>query len=237
MRKSGARRRVAFVSCTVSPRCGRRRVLRLVVSRSPSAPAARPDGHALRRAPQWAGMLPDALGVPQRRKPCDRCQPLPLHPGRSRKENLVDPATATVCCVDPNHLRVAPGVSIGERELQWRTTRSGGPGGQHANTADTRVEVSFDVRRSPSLTPRERALVMERIGPVVRAVASDTRSQARNRDLARARLVSRLGAALRTSRTRRPTRATRSSRESRLQTKQQRATTKALRRRPRPDDE
>ena len=77
-------------------------------------------------------------------------------------------------------------------ELEWRTTGSGGPGGQHANTSDTRVEVRFDVATSPSLGPRQRARLLERLGPVVRATASDTRSQARNRELALERLRARL---------------------------------------------
>ena len=82
-------------------------------------------------------------------------------------------------------------------ELSWRFSRSGGPGGQHANTADTRVEVRFDIAGSPSLGPRQRARLLERLGPEVRVVASDERSQARNRDLAQRRLADRLRDALR----------------------------------------
>jgi ribosome-associated protein len=134
--------------------------------------------------------------------------------------------------VDADRIRITPTVSIAAQELSWRTMRSGGPGGQHANTSETRVEVTFDVRRSLSLTAPQRSLVASRIGPVVRAVAADTRSQARNRELAQARLVSRLGAALRAERARRPTSATRSSKERRLRAKQRRGTTKQLRRRP-----
>ena len=73
-------------------------------------------------------------------------------------------------------------------EIEWQTSRSGGPGGQHANTSDTRVEVRFDVNASPSLGPRQRARLLERLGPVVRATASDSRSQARNREIALERL-------------------------------------------------
>ena len=81
-------------------------------------------------------------------------------------------------------LRITPSARIGLDELEWRVSRSGGPGGQHANTSDTRVEVSFDIAGSPSLGPRQRARLLDRLGPVVRAVAADTRSQARNREVA-----------------------------------------------------
>ena len=73
-------------------------------------------------------------------------------------------------------------------ELEWRFSASGGPGGQHANTSNTRAEVRFDVAGSPSLGPRQRARLLERLGPVVRVVADDERSQARNRQLALDRL-------------------------------------------------
>src|SRR5258705_9555761 len=102
-------------------------------------------------------------------------------------------------------LRVSRNCAIPFDELEWRFTGSGGPGGQHANTSNTRVELRFDVARSPSLGPRERQLLLERLGPVVRVVAADTRSQARNRELALERLRDRLAAALRTPRARRPT--------------------------------
>ena len=89
-------------------------------------------------------------------------------------------------------LRVTPSCVIALDELEWHTSRSGGPGGQHANTSDTRVEVRFNVADSRSLGPRQRARLLERLGPVVRATASDTRSQARNRELALERLRARL---------------------------------------------
>ncbi|MFN2624193.1 MAG: peptide chain release factor-like protein, partial [Chthoniobacterales bacterium] len=73
-------------------------------------------------------------------------------------------------------------------ELEWRFTGSGGPGGQHANTANTRVELVFNVGKSGALGPRQRARLLERIGPVVRVVASDRRSQSQNRQLALERL-------------------------------------------------
>ena len=115
-------------------------------------------------------------------------------------------------------------------ELQWRFSRSGGPGGQHANTADTRVEVVFDIAGSPSLGPIQRARLLERIGPELRVVAADERSQARNRALALDRLRDRLAAGLHVERPRRPTKPTRASQERRLQAKRHRSETKRLRR-------
>ncbi len=133
-------------------------------------------------------------------------------------------------------LRITPSCRIGRNELRWQATRSGGPGGQHANTSDTRVEVTFDVTASPTLGPRQRARILERIGPVVRVTASDTRSQARNRDLATERLRERLAAALRIDKPRRPTRATRGSQRRRVEQKRRRGDTKRNRGRPDPDD-
>lgn len=135
----------------------------------------------------------------------------------------------------PDELRVSSSCSIPLAELSWRFSRSGGPGGQHANTADTRAEVRFDIAASPSLGPRQRARLLERLGPEVRAVASDERSQARNRALALERLAERLAGALRVTAARRPTRPTRAGVERRLGTKRRQADRKALRRRPEPD--
>lgn len=114
-------------------------------------------------------------------------------------------------------------------ELHWRFTGSGGPGGQHANTSNTKVEVRFDIARSPSLGPRQRARMVARLGPVVRVVASDERSQARNRELALERLRRRLADALRVERTRQPTGPTPGSQERRLRAKRTRAEQKRLR--------
>src|SRR6478736_1565531 len=119
-------------------------------------------------------------------------------------------------------LRVSSTCRIPLSELTWRVTRSGGPGGQHANTSDTRVEVSFDVERSPSLGPRQRERLRTRLGPVVRAVAADTRSQARNRELALERLADRLAAALSVQAPRRPTRPSTSARRERVEAKRRR---------------
>ena len=120
-------------------------------------------------------------------------------------------------------------------ELEWRFTASGGPGGQHANKANTRAEVRFDVANSPSLGPRQRARLLERVGPAVRVVASDERSQARNRDLALERLAARLAAGLRIDTVRVPTRPRRSAAVDRLADKRRRSETKRLRARPTDD--
>ena len=133
---------------------------------------------------------------------------------------------------EPGRLRVSSSLTIPLTELSWRFSRSGGPGGQHANTADTRVEVRFDIAGSPSLGPRQRARLLERLGPEVRVVASDERSQARNRDLAQRRLADRLRTALHLDAPRRPTKPTRASVQRRLKDKRRQADRKADRRRP-----
>lgn len=132
-------------------------------------------------------------------------------------------------------LRVTRTCVIPLDELEWRFSASGGPGGQHANTSNTRAEVRFDVRASPSLGPRQRARLLERLGPVVRVVASDERSQTRNRQLAIDRLRSRLAEGLRVAKPRRPTAPSKAARERRLSAKHRRADVK--RRRARPDAE
>jgi len=134
-------------------------------------------------------------------------------------------------------LRVTPSCSIPLDELEWRTSRSGGPGGQHANTSDTRVEVAFSIADSPSLGPRQRARLLERLGPVARATAADTRSQARNRELALERLRGRLAEGLRVQRPRRPTAPTEAARRRRLEAKRRRSARKRERRPPNPDVE
>ncbi len=126
--------------------------------------------------------------------------------------------------------------SIALDELDWRFSASGGPGGQHANTANTRVELRFDAASSPSLGPRQRERIVERLGPVVRVVASDRRSQARNRELALERLRTRLAAALRRDAPRVPTRPTARARAERVESKRRRGDVKRGRRRPGPED-
>jgi len=133
-------------------------------------------------------------------------------------------------------LRVTPSCQIDMHELEWRTSRSGGPGGQHANTSDTRVEVRFDVTGSASLGPRQRARLLERLGPVVRATASDSRSQARNRELALERLRSRLADGLHVEHVRRATRPSKAAKRRRLESKRHRSEVKRARGRPAPDE-
>lgn len=132
---------------------------------------------------------------------------------------------------------VAPGIRIPDRELTWRFSASGGPGGQHVNTSNTRAEVIFDVAASPSLPDWARDRMLARLGPVVSVAASDRRSQARNRDLAARRLADKLAGALVEETPRRPTRPTRASQRRRLDDKRRRGDVKRSRRSgPPPDD-
>lgn len=117
-------------------------------------------------------------------------------------------------------------------EVVVRASRSSGPGGQHANVTASRIEVSFDAAGSPSLSEEQRRRILSRAGPVVRAVAQDARSQARNRELALERLEDRLARALAVRRPRTATRPTRASRERRLAAKRRQSDRKAQRRRP-----
>ena len=118
------------------------------------------------------------------------------------------------------------------RELELRTSRSSGPGGQHAQKSETRVEAVFDVLGSTALSEAQKRRVVARAGPVLRAVAQDERSQLRNRELAVERLVAALREALRVERRRVATKPTAASRERRLDEKRRRGATKRLRRPP-----
>jgi ribosome-associated protein len=129
-------------------------------------------------------------------------------------------------------IRVTRSVVLPLSEIELRTSRSSGPGGQHAQKTETRVEALFDVEGSGALTDVQKHRVVARAGPVLRAVAQDERSQARNRELAVERLVEQLRAALRVPRKRRPTKPTRAAVERRLEEKKRRAQTKRLRRPP-----
>jgi ribosome-associated protein len=121
-------------------------------------------------------------------------------------------------------------------ELVVRASRSSGPGGQHANVTASRIEVSFDVAASASLTDEQKRRIVNRCGPVVRAVAQDARSQTRNRELALRRLEERLSRALHVARPRRATKPTKASRQRRLEAKSQRGAVKRDRRRPSGED-
>jgi ribosome-associated protein len=128
-------------------------------------------------------------------------------------------------------LRINGELAIPLAEVTLRASRSSGPGGQHANVTASRVEASFDVLASPTLSEAQRELVLARIGPRVVAVAQDERSQARNRELALTRLSARLATALAAPKRRRATRPTAASRERRLAAKR-RATERKRERRP-----
>jgi ribosome-associated protein len=123
-------------------------------------------------------------------------------------------------------------VAIPLREITLRTSRSSGPGGQHANVTASRVEASFEVAASGALSDAQKARVTARCGPVVRAVAQDARSQARNRELALERLRERIARALAVRRPRRATKPSRGAREDRLRAKRIRGEHKRGRRRP-----
>jgi len=129
-------------------------------------------------------------------------------------------------------LDIRPGVSIPLAEVELRTSRSSGPGGQHANVTASRVEATFDVNASRALTDEQRARISSRLGPRVTAAAQDTRSQHRNRELALERLAARLERALAVPRARRATKQTRASRERRLSAKRRQSDRKRERRRP-----
>jgi ribosome-associated protein len=123
-------------------------------------------------------------------------------------------------------------VSIPRDEIDFRYSRSSGPGGQHAQKSDTRVEAVFEVESSSALSDAQKRRVVTKAGPVLRAVAQDERSQWRNRELALERLANALRDALRAERPRRPTRPTKAAVERRLDEKRRRSATKRLRRPP-----
>jgi ribosome-associated protein len=126
-------------------------------------------------------------------------------------------------------IRVTRSVSLPLSEVEFRVSRSSGPGGQHAQTSETRVEARLDVEATSALTEAQKRRVIAKAGAVLTAVAQDERSQARNRELALERLVERLREALRVERRRVPTTPTAAARERRLARKRQRSRTKRLR--------
>src|SRR5947209_17327914 len=134
--------------------------------------------------------------------------------------------------MDGESIRVTRSVVLPLAEVELRFSRSSGPGGQHAQKSETRVEAVFDVEASGALSPAQKRRVIARAGPVLRAVAQDERSQLRNRELAVERLVEQLRSALRVERRRVPTKPTAASRERRLDEKRRRSRVKRLRREP-----
>jgi ribosome-associated protein len=137
-----------------------------------------------------------------------------------------------MAAMDGESIQVTRTVAIPISEIQLRFSRSSGPGGQHAQKTETRVEAVFDVEASEALTEAQKARVIRKAGPVLRAVAQDERSRARNRELAIERLAEVLRDALRVQRRRRPTKPTAAARERRLGQKRRRGETKQLRRKP-----
>jgi ribosome-associated protein len=137
-----------------------------------------------------------------------------------------------MAAMEPQSIRVTRSVVLPLAEIELRFSRSSGPGGQHANTAETRVEALFDVVASGALTDIQKRRVLARTGPVLRAVAQDERSQWRNRELAMQRVAEQLRSALKVERKRVPTKPSRAAKERRLEGKRRRGETKKLRRPP-----
>ena len=140
--------------------------------------------------------------------------------------------SSRMAAIAPESIAVNRRLAIPLAEIELRFTRSSGPGGQHAQKTETRVEASFDVEASQTLSETQKRRLASRTGPVVRAVAQDERSQWRNRELALERLAAAIAAGLRVERRRRPTEPTAASRERRLAEKRRRAEAKRLRRPP-----
>jgi ribosome-associated protein len=139
-------------------------------------------------------------------------------------------------------LEISPALQIPLAELDYQASRSGGPGGQHVNTSSTRIEVWWDVAGSPSLTPEQRAQLLERLGPSLdsagrlRLVSSGSRSQLRNREDVTERLRSVVAGALTVRKKRKVTKPSRAAKAARLEAKRRRASTKQRRRAPIPEE-
>ena len=133
-------------------------------------------------------------------------------------------------------MAIGPGAAVPLAEVELRTSRSSGPGGQHANVTASRVEAVFDVAASRALSEDQKRRITARLGPRPAATAQDTRSQMRNRELALERLRARLEGALAVPRARRATRPTRASRARRLEAKRRGGERKRARRRPAAED-
>ena len=133
---------------------------------------------------------------------------------------------------DSESIRVTRSVVVPRSEIELRTSRSSGPGGQHAQKSETRVEAVFDVEASGALSDVQKRRVVAKAGPVLRAIAQDERSQLRNKELAIERVIESLREALRVPRHRVPTKPSAASRERRLEQKKRRSQVKRLRRQP-----
>jgi len=137
--------------------------------------------------------------------------------------------------MDDRGIRIAQDTVIPLEEIQFRASRSSGPGGQHANVTASRIEAIFDVGASETLSDDQRELLRRKLGERVTAIAQDARSQARNREQALERLREKLEAALKRPRPRRATKPSRAARERRLEQKRKTSERKARRRRPSED--
>ncbi|MBI4897287.1 MAG: aminoacyl-tRNA hydrolase [Actinobacteria bacterium] len=135
-----------------------------------------------------------------------------------------------------NSIRINSRLWLPLAEIELRTSRSSGPGGQHANKTESRVEAVFDVMASDTLGPVQKGRIVGKLGPVVRSTSQAERSQLRNREIALSRLAERLAAALRVERSRVATKPTTESRERRLTAKRRRADVKSARRKPSTED-
>ena len=140
--------------------------------------------------------------------------------------------SSKIAVIARESIQVLSRLAIPVEEIDFRYSRSSGPGGQHAQKTETRVEAVFDVDASETLSAAQKGRLRRRVGPVVRAVAQDERSRTRNRELALERLAAALRAGLRVERKRRPTKPTAAARERRLEGKKRRGTTKRLRKPP-----
>ena len=140
--------------------------------------------------------------------------------------------SSRMAAMDGESIRVTRSVTVPRSEIELRFSRSSGPGGQHAQKTESRVEAVFDVGASSALTERQKKRVIAKAGPVIRAVAQDERSQWRNRELATERVVEELRRALRVERRRVPTKPTKAAKERRLEQKRRRGELKRLRRAP-----
>jgi len=133
-------------------------------------------------------------------------------------------------------ITISSSLVVPDAELTEKFSASGGPGGQHANKAATRVELTWDLGESTVLTDHQRQVLTAQFGPVIRIVVDDERSQLRNRDIAEERLAGRVRTALIPDKPRRATRPSRNSQRRRVEKKRQKSRTKQLRQRPRSDD-
>jgi ribosome-associated protein len=140
--------------------------------------------------------------------------------------------SSRIAVIARESIQVQSRLAIPLDEIGFRYSRSSGPGGQHAQKTETRVEALFDVDASETLSDAQKARLQKRVGPVVRAVAQDERSRTLNRELALDRLAAAIRAGLRVERKRRPTKPSAAARERRLEEKKRRGTAKKLRRPP-----